>query len=65
MSCIKIGIKMDVNLYKKLDALQLYLNRSEANLFKTNIGVKYEFNEGARRLRNSEYENVLKYIENK
>ena len=52
-------------LYKELDALQLYLNRSEANLFKTNIGVKYEFNEGARRLRNSEYENVLKYIENK
>lgn len=52
-------------LYKELDALQIYLNRSEANLFKTNIGVKYEFNEGARRLRNSEYENVLKYIENK
>lgn len=65
MSCIKIDIKMDVNLYKELDALQLYLNRSEANLFKTNIGVKYEFNEWARRLRNSEYENVLKYIENK
>ena len=60
--------KKDMNnsgLYKELDALQLYLNRSEANLFKTNIGVKYEFNEGARRLRNSEYENVLKYIENK
>lgn len=52
-------------LYKELEALQLYLNRSEANLFKTNIDVKYEFNEGARRLRNSEYENVLNYIANK
>lgn len=62
--CKWMKIKNDY-LYKELDALQLYLNRSEANLFKTNIGVKYEFNEGARRLRNSEYENVLKYIENR
>lgn len=62
--CKWMKIKNDY-LYKELDALQLYLNRSEANLFKTNIGVKYEFNEGARRLRNSEYENVLKYITNK
>lgn len=62
--CKWMKIKNDY-LYKELDALQLYLNRSEANLFKTNIRVKYEFNEGARRLRNSEYENVLKYITNK
>ncbi len=62
--CKWMKIKNDY-LYKELDALQLYLNRSEANLFKTNIGVKYEFNKGARRLRNSEYENVLKYIENR
>jgi hypothetical protein len=49
-------------LYKELEALQLYLNRSEANLFKTNICVKYEFNLGASSLKNSEYENILKYI---
>lgn len=62
--CKWMKIKNDY-LYKELEALQLYLNRSEANLFTTNIGVKYEFNDGARRLRNSEYENILKYIANK
>lgn len=62
--CKWMKVKNDY-LYKELDALQLYLNRSEANLFKTNIGIKYEFNEEARRLKNSEYENILKYITNK
>ena len=62
--CKWMKIKNDY-LYKELEALQLYLNRSEANLFKTNISVKYEFNGGARRLRNSEYENILKYITDK
>ena len=62
--CKWMKIKNDY-LYKELEALRVYLNRAEANLFKTNIRVKYEFNEGARRLRNSEYENVLKYISNK
>ncbi len=62
--CKWMKIKNDY-LYKELEALQLYLNRSEANLFKTNIDVKYEFNEGARRLRNSEYESILKYIADK
>lgn len=62
--CKWMKIKNDY-LYKELEALQLYLNQSKANLFTTNIGVKYEFNDGARRLRNSEYENILKYIANK
>ena len=62
--CKWMKIKNDY-LYKELEALQLYLNRSEANLFTTNIGVKYEFNDGARRLRNSEYENILNYIADK
>ncbi len=52
-------------LYNELEAMQLYLNRSEANLFTTNIRVKYEFNEGAKRLKNSEYENIMSYILNK
>lgn len=52
-------------LYMELDALQLYLNRSEANLFKTNIGIKYEFNEEARRLKIQNMKNILKYITNK
>ncbi len=52
-------------LYRELEALQQYLKRSEANLFKTNIKVKYVFNEGARRLKNSEYESILSYISNK
>lgn len=52
-------------LYWELEALQQYLRRSEANLFNTNIKVKYVFNEGARRLKNSEYESILNYISNK
>jgi hypothetical protein len=52
-------------LYKELEALQIYLNRSKANLFTTNIKIKYEFNENARRLRNSEYESIVNYIANK
>lgn len=35
-------------LYWELEALQQYLKRSEANLFRTNIKVKYVFNDGAR-----------------
>ncbi|MCE5284520.1 MAG: hypothetical protein LLG02_01540 [Pelosinus sp.] len=62
--CKWMKIKNDY-LYKELESLQLYLNRSEANLFKTNIKVKYEFNENARRLSNSEYENIANYIKNK
>ncbi len=62
--CKWMKIKNDY-LYKELEALQLYLNRSEANLFKTNISVKYEFNDSARRLRNSEYENISRYIADK
>lgn len=49
-------------LYKELIALQSYLNRLEANLFQTNINVKYEYNEGAKKLSSSEFENILKYI---
>ena len=52
-------------LYWELEALQQYLSRSEANLFRTNIKVKYVFNEGARRLKNSEYESILNFISNK
>lgn len=52
-------------LYWELEALQQYLKRSEANLFRTNINVKYVFNDGARRLKNSEYESILHYIFNK
>ncbi len=62
--CKWMKIKNDY-LYKELEALQSYLNRSEANLFNTNIKIKYEFNENARRLRNSEYESITNYIENK
>lgn len=49
-------------LYCELEALQQYLKRSEANLFSTDIKVKYVFNDGARRLKNSEYESILKHI---
>lgn len=49
-------------LYLELEALQQYLKRSEANLFSTDINVKYVFNDGARRLKNSEYESILKHI---
>lgn len=52
-------------LYWELEALQQYLKRSEANLFSTNIKVKYVFNDGARRLNNSEYASVLNYISSK
>ncbi|HHX59332.1 MAG TPA: hypothetical protein GX707_01110 [Epulopiscium sp.] len=49
-------------LYKELEALQLYLNRTESNLFTTHISVRYEFNDGARILSNSEYESIQSYI---
>lgn len=52
-------------LYKELDVLKKYLNRSKANLFKTDISVKYKFNDDAIRLNNSEYEYILNYIKNK
>lgn len=62
--CKWMKIKNDY-LYKELEALQVYLNRSEANLFTTNILVKYEFNKNARRLKNSEYESIVEFIAKK
>jgi len=60
--CKWMSIKNEY-LYKEIKALQKYLNRSDGNIFKTNITVKYSFSDDARKLNSDELKYINDYIE--
>lgn len=68
ISCFKCDFMMEwmslknEYLYKELHALQVYLNRLEGNIFKTELCVEYVFNKEAKKLSVVEFETISNFI---
>lgn len=48
--------------YNELTALEKYINRIPNSIFKTSINVVYKYNSDAKKLNNSEYKLISRYI---